>query len=182
MISVYPNPIADFDISPNRASVLDSKIQFTDLSNNVTYWNWYFGDGDSSHIQHPAHIYTEPGDYYPFLLVSTSQGCIDTISKRVIILKDATFYAPSAFTPNNDGYNDVFQVYGIDLEKGKFEMMVFSRWGEMVFHSEDYNYGWNGSMNGNKDSCPDGTYVWKIRYTDGFGRFQTANGHVTLIR
>ncbi len=61
-------------------------------------------------------------------------------------------------------------------------MMVFSRWGEMVFHSEDYNYGWNGSMNGNKDSCPDGTYVWKIRYTDGFGRFQTANGHVTLIR
>ncbi len=182
MISVYPNPVANFDISPDRASVLDSKVQFTDLSNGVMYWNWYFGDGDSAHIQHPAHTYTEPGDYYPFLLISTSQGCIDTISRRVIILKDATFYAPSAFTPNNDGYNDVFQVYGIDIEKGKFEMMIFSRWGEMVFRSEDYHYGWNGNMNGNKESCPDGTYVWKIRYTDGLGRYQTANGHVTLIR
>lgn len=182
MISVYPNPHADFDITPNTTSMLDSKIKFTDFSNGVSYWNWYFGDGDSSHVQHPTHIYNNPGDYYPLLLVTTAQGCTDTISKRVVILKDATFYAPSAFTPNNDSYNDVFQVYGIDLEKGKFEMMIFNRWGEMVFHSEDYNYGWNGSMYGNKEACPDGTYVWKIRYTDGLGRYQTAYGHVTLIR
>lgn len=182
MISVYPNPHADFDVTPNTTSMLDSKIQFSDFSNGVSYWNWYFGDGDSSHVQHPTHIYNNPGDYYPLLLVTTAQGCTDTISKRVVILKDATFYAPSAFTPNNDSYNDVFQVYGIDLEKGKFEMMIFNRWGEMVFHSEDYNYGWNGSMYGNKEACPDGTYVWKIRYTDGLGRYQTAYGHVTLIR
>jgi gliding motility-associated-like protein len=60
--------------------------------------------------------------------------------------------------------------------------MIFNRWGEMVFFSEDYNYGWNGSWNNNGDLCPDGVYIWKINYTDASGRSQKETGHLTLIR
>ena len=182
MILVHPNPVADFFATPNMTSILESIIYFTDNSSNVSFWSWYFGDGDSSHVQSPSHIYNEYGTYYPFLKVTSVQGCSDTISKKIVILKDATFYAPSGFTPNNDGYNDVFQVYGLGLEKGKFELMIFNRWGEMVFYSQDYNYGWNGNMKGGGETCPDGVYVWKLNYTDGLGRSQKANGHLTLIR
>jgi hypothetical protein len=52
----------------------------------------------------------------------------------------------------------------------------------MVFYSQDYNYGWNGNMKGGGETCPDGVYVWKLNYTDGLGRSQKANGHLTLIR
>ena len=182
MIVVFQNPVSDFYATPNMTSILESNIIFTDNSLGANSWNWYFDDGDTSVLQSPSHVYNESGSFYPMLKVTSLQGCTDTISKKVIILKDASFYTPTAFTPNNDGYNDIFQVYGLDLEKGKFEMMIFNRWGEMVFYSQDYKYGWNGNMKGGGETCPDGVYVWKLNYTDGLGRSQKANGHLTLIR
>ena len=59
-------------------------------------------------------------------------------------------------------------------------MMIFNRLGQMIFYSEDYNNGWNGTWNG--DDCPDGVYVWKINYTDALGLSQKETGCVTLVR
>jgi len=182
MIVVHPNPEAIFSVTPSITSILNSKISFIDNSTETTNWKWYFGDGDSSDMRSPIHHYNQDGTYFPRLTATSDYGCTDETTMKVVILKEATFYIPNAFTPNNDGYNDVFMPLSIDFSKGKFEMMIFNRWGEMVFRTEDYNYGWNGSWNGNGDTCPDGVYVWKINYTDALGRSQKETGYLTLIR
>ncbi|MFZ4399073.1 MAG: PKD domain-containing protein [Bacteroidales bacterium] len=180
MIVIHPNPKAIFSITPSITSVLNSKIFFINNSTEAANWNWSFGDGDSSKVHSPIHTYIQEGTYFPKLKVKSDYGCSDEIIMKVVILEEATFYIPNAFTPNNDGYNDVFIPLSIDFSKGKFEMMIFNRWGEMVFHTEDYNNGWNGSRNG--EICPDGVYIWKINYTDALGRSQKETGHLTLIR
>ena len=59
-------------------------------------------------------------------------------------------------------------------------MMVFNRWGELLFSSKDKNEGWDGNYKGKP--CPLDTYVWKIRYVDTSGRAGNLIGHVTLLR
>jgi len=182
MITVHPKPIADFFTEPSITNIIEPSIQFVDNSTNASFWNWNFGDGNSSNIQSPLHVYKEHGDYYPILVVTTLNGCSDTTSKRVVILKNATFYAPNAFSPNNDGYNDEFKVFGLGLEKGYFEMQIFSRWGDLVFKSNSYEGGWNGISQNSGTICPEGVYVWRVTYTDGMGRTNKATGYVTLIK
>ena len=72
-------------------------------------------------------------------------------------------YVPTAFTPNNDGVNDVFMVEGID-PRG-FWLEIYNRWGEQIFYTEDPNAPWNGN-NQLRDSdhfVPDGVYHWPMR-------------------
>ncbi|NVN96027.1 MAG: PKD domain-containing protein [Bacteroidetes bacterium] len=180
MIVVHPNPEAIFTLTPSKTTILNSSISFYDNSLETSNWKWYFGDGDSSIIQAPIHTYIKEGTYYPKLKVTSDYGCSDESTEEVVILRESTFYVPNAFTPNNDGYNDVFMPVSVDFNKRKFEMMIFNRLGQMIFYSEDYNNGWNGTWNG--DDCPDGVYVWKINYTDALGLSQKETGCVTLVR
>ncbi len=182
MITVYPMPVADFFADPSMTNIIEPRIQFIDNSTNAAFWSWDFDDGFTSTLQSPVHNYQFPGDYYPLLKVTTVQGCSDTISKRVVILKNASFYAPNAFSPNNDGYNDIFQVYGYNIENGPFEMLIFSRFGDLIYSTKDYNKGWDGTYKDTGSLCPEGVYVWRVTYTDGMGRLNKATGHVTLIK
>ncbi len=182
MVVAHPNPEAIFTVTPPITTILYPSILFTDNSIEATKWNWYFGDGDSSLAQSPTHIYNQSGIYFPLLRVTTDFGCTDESTMKVEIMKVATFFIPNAFTPNNDGYNDVFMPKSVDFSQGKYEFMIFNRWGEMVFYTNDYNTGWNGSYNGNANICYDGVYVWKINYTDALGRSQMEIGRVTLIK
>ena len=74
---------------------------------------------------------------------------------------DCRFFMASAFSPNNDGINDVFApVTGCFYEF--FELQIFNRWGDIVFQSNDVNTTWNGTYQG-KD-LPQGVYTWQVRY------------------
>jgi len=182
MILVHPNPQAIFTATPTNTTVLNPSISFFDNSIEASHWNWSFDDGDSSTLQSPKHLYNKDGTYFPKLKVTSDYGCTDEADIKVVILKEATFYIPNAFTPNNDGLNDIFIPLSVDFDRGKFEMLIFDRLGEIVFQTEDYKNGWNGNRNGNGDYCPDGVYVWKINYTDAFGLSKIETGHLTLIR
>ncbi|MFY7972327.1 MAG: gliding motility-associated C-terminal domain-containing protein [Flavobacteriales bacterium] len=92
------------------------------------------------------------------------------------------FQVPNAFTPNNDGVNDVFFPVSDKIEV--YTLSVFNRWGERVFYSEDPTLGWDGTFRG-LPACSD-TYAWEISYTiyeDSVG-FVNKNqkGIVTMIR
>ena len=89
-------------------------------------------------------------------------------------------YVPSAFTPNNDGLNDVFRAtYGENITD--FRLQVYNRWGQKIFESTDIRNGWDGTMKNLQQ--PIGTYVWMLRYktvTDSIE--QMMKGTVMLIR
>jgi len=61
-------------------------------------------------------------------------------------------------------------------------MQIFSRWGDLVFTTNNYEGGWDGKYQNSGTLCPEGVYVWRVTYTDGMGRTNKATGHVTLIK
>jgi len=101
-----------------------------------------------------------------------SQSNIKTVKYEIQI------FTPTAFTPDKDGINDIF------VPKGKFftefEMTVFNRWGEIVFHSSDINNGWDGFYKG--DVAKQDSYAYLIKAKDNRGREKVYKGTVTLLR
>ena len=89
-------------------------------------------------------------------------------------------YVPSAFTPNNDGDNDIFLPVFNSVDSKRYNFKVFNRWGELLFETTDINEGWDGSHKGQK--VPQGIYIWKVAYKEkeGFGVFNES-GHVTIM-
>ena len=79
------------------------------------------------------------------MYVENDNKCYDEVVHQVIVDDIFSVFVPTAFTPNNDGLNDIF----IPLTSGvySFEMKIFNRWGELVFLSNNKNIGWNGSSN-----------------------------------
>ena len=87
---------------------------------------------------------------------------------------------PNAFTPNNDGINDIFKPKFI-CSSSKYSGKIFNRWGQLIFESHDMTQGWNGYFQNQPQ--PAGTYVWVIQYQDLFtGKLISQQGTVVLIR
>ncbi len=74
-----------------------------------------------------------------------------------------TVHAPTAFSPNGDGKNDVFYVYGPVDEIVQFQLNIYDRWGTLVFKTNDLQEGWDGTFDGNL--APTGAYVWVADFT-----------------
>lgn len=111
------------------------------------------------------------------LTLTDSNNCkfYDTVT----VFVQGDLFVPNVFTPGDvNGLNDFFLSLGRDISK--VEMMIFNRWGELLFSSEDMNYGWDGTYRGKL--CPLDVYVWKIRYVETSGRSGNMIGHVTLLR
>lgn len=183
-INVYANPVAGFIANPQPATMLDPVINFTDTSFNASAWLWSFGDipGSTSILQNPTFEYAEPDCYQVVLTVTSIDGCIDTAMQNVCIGPDATIYVPNAFTPNDDGTNDLFMPVGSGLDPEKFEMWIFDRWGNMIYYTDDLNKGWDGRVQGASDICQIDTYVWKIKAVDITGTSHNMLGHVNLVK
>ncbi|MGZ4055048.1 MAG: PKD domain-containing protein [Bacteroidia bacterium] len=141
----------------------------------------YFGDGDSlvgCNWTDAVHNYQNEGTYTITQIVTNADGCSDTAKINVTIEFDNTLFAPNAFTPGGNGLNDIFKLYGVGIID--FKLMIFDRWGEMIFQSDDINKGWDGFYKGNPVEL--GVYVWKANYDTKKLRGQFRIGHVTVIR
>jgi gliding motility-associated-like protein len=96
----------------------------------------------------------------------------------VVVSPSIVLYIPNAFTPNGDGLNDIFQAKGYYIEK--FDMWIFDRWGEEIFHSDDLLKGWDGTLKGKMSE--NGVYTWKVIAIDVQKKRHLLTGHVVLIK
>ena len=95
---------------------------------------------------------------------------------RVIL--DGTLYVPNAFTPDGDGINDFFEIKGEEIKE--FELWIFNRWGELVYHTNEITDFWDGTYKGIPSQID--VFVWKIKYEDFQKKYGTLVGHVSLLR
>jgi gliding motility-associated-like protein len=93
---------------------------------------------------------------------------------------DYTIYVPSAFTPNDDGLNDVFFIYVDNLIKP--ELNIYNRWGIVVFTTTDMQVPWVGDMQGGTHFAPDGVYNYQLKFLTEDGDAGDVRGHITLLR
>jgi len=196
MIEIFDIPQAFFTADPEQTSILNPNIDFLDGSINGTDYIWDFGDntsingdindvivGDSSTfgtITQPTHIYSDTGYYTITLTITSDEGCIDSYQQTIYVEGDYILFAPSAFTPNGDGKNDIFMPEGIGIYRDHFEFYVFNRWGELIFESYNPELGWDGTYM-NKTVQLD-AYVWMIRTWDYNDVPHEYMGHVTVVK
>ncbi len=180
-ITTYPKPKADFKLLPETASFINPLISITDLSAGADFWNWNFGDLQTSVIANPlSHTYGDTGTYLVTLITSTQFGCFDTTHQSVTIEPDFLFYIPNAFTPDGDGVNDTFTGKGIFIKE--FEMSIFDRWGNLIFFSDDINKPWDGRANHGNEIAQSDVYIYSIKVTDIKRQKHLYKGTVTLVR
>lgn len=107
-------------------------------------------------------------------------GCVDTAKVQIEVNNELTVFAPTAFTPNHDELNEEFKVILSNVNLKKYKLTVFSRWGEVVFESEDYEQAWDGRYD--DMMCNPGVYSWIVTFTDLYDNEYTEAGYFTLIR
>lgn len=105
-------------------------------------------------------------------------GCSNNDSVCVKVVKSFDIFVPSAFSPNNDGYNDYLYVRGEGIKTMDFA--VYNRWGQKVFESTDQSLGWDGVFNG--DPANSGVFDWYVKATLYNGKQVVQKGTTTLIR
>ncbi len=181
-VTVLPSPTAFFNMDPPAPGNLpytDNLFNFINSSANATNYIWNFGDNTSDTSFNSTHRFTETGSYYVILTAIGSNGCTDTAQSSLIVIEgEPKPWIPSAFTPNNDGTNDYFKIYGIAI--ATIDFRVYDRWGEMVFQTNDATLGWDGNFHNHFSSTDVYVYVAKIKMLSG--KKYILKGDVTLFR
>ncbi len=189
MIKVYEKPEARFSAEPDIVSIVQPIIHFENQSSDFYYSYWFFGDGDTSSITHPFHTFpTYPiQDYNVTLIAETQYHCKDTATATIKIIDEYTFWAPSAFSPDDDGINDFFYVTGNGIDSTGFHLYVYDRWGEVVFETNKFDRlnplanAWDGTIKGHKKG-EIGVYTWLCYYRDLSGVEHSRTGTVAIIK
>lgn len=161
-------PTANFTWSPNPILMFNTEVHFQNLSTLDYLYDWSIPGAipPSSMQERPKVTYPngEIGTYPVTLIVTSELGCKDTITKNVIVHPEVSIYVPNTFTPDNDEYNQNWEIVIHGIDDFSFHLQVFNRWGEMVFESHDKTVGWDGTYNGKL--VKSGTYSWKISCRD----------------
>ena len=183
MVCILPNPVANFVVPESIQSYNNNLFTFENLSQHAEFFNWDFGDGTGSNSIHPIHSYNAPSGIYGVTLVAMNEyGCADTAKFSIQLSEDLLVYVPNAFTPNGDNTNAVFKpiiTEGIDIFT--YRLLIFNRWGEVLFESLNKEVGWDGTYGGNV--MQDGVYVWKLTFNSINDEEEYEFiGHVSLLK
>jgi gliding motility-associated-like protein len=185
-IGVYHNPIASFYASPDNPDIIDPQVDFTNTSYYADTYDWtFFGVGTSVAVNPSIDFPIVPDTYQVEMVASTDEGCTDTAWIAIEILDRIIFYVPNTFTPDKDDFNEVFKpIFTAGYDPNDFTLLIFNRWGEIVFESHDANVGWDGTYGAQSNRIvKDGTYVWKIVFKETMSdKNHTHTGHVNVLK
>ena len=184
-ICVAPNPVAKFYTDPNELSSLVWKANMTNISIGATSYQWNFGDNSGSNTEtSPSHEFpNDEGKTYTITLIAISDvGCVDSTTKTITVIEDLIYYVPNTFTPDADNFNETFlPVFTSGYDPQDYTLLIFDRWGEILFESHNAKVGWDGTFNGKVS--PDGTYIWKITFKlKNKDERQEHVGNINLLR
>lgn len=177
-ITILAYPIADFVMDRDSFYYLD-QIQFTNQSQNYTHNIWYFGNGDASLEENPLYQYPQIHLQRPCIVAYIAgTSCSDTFCRDIFINYDAIIGVPNAFSPNGDGINDIVRVEGLGIVE--LEFLIFNRWGEKVFQSNNQKIGWDGIYKGALQEMDVYAYTVSATFLDGTKK--KLKGNITLLR
>lgn len=175
MVSTFPA-----GVSIDAEEVVEGTWQFqgTTLPATGNTVDWDLGDGTT--ISGPlniTHSYLDFDAHWVVLQIITPDGCVasDSVLTRP---PAATIYFPNSFTPDGDGHNDTFGGEGRLVDR--YELLVFDRWGTVIFESHDMDYRWDGRVNGEEPMT--GVYPFRYRVEGLQLPARQGFGHITLLK
>jgi gliding motility-associated-like protein len=172
-VELYPNPFVQ--TSPDVYAFPGDPIVISAQANAPGIFSWSPPDFLSC-ATCPTTAVTASTNMVYTVTFKDENDCV--ASDDIYISFDAIIYVPNTFTPDNDKFNAIFKPEGGNIKD--FHMVIFNRWGEVMFETYNFNIGWDGTYGGK--ICQDGTYIWVIDYTDINNNKVRLRGHVNLLR
>ncbi len=176
-ITVSPIPIASFTYNPLEPKE-NTYTNFVNQSIGATHYTWSFGDGDTSNLENPKHIYDISDTYKVCLNAANDVGCSDDTCEDVRALVKPLVDVPSAFTPGKFGANAIISVVGFGIKE--MDWTIYNRWGQKVYESNNLKSGWDGTFNGKLQ--PMDVYTYTLGVTFSNGQKVKKTGDITLLR
>ncbi len=196
---IYPN--CTYSNDTTLSIIVDSlpKIQQVIISENEVYANeafelsfttnetreitniyWEISDGTTSSESSFSHTFETVGDYQICVSIETEAlGCLsEPVCENIFVLSSFWADVPSAFSPNNDGLNDVIVLEGEGIVF--LDWKIYNRWGELVFETDDPSIGWDGTHNGKIQDIDVFLYTLDVEFLDG--AIEHREGNISLLR
>lgn len=182
-LQAYVRPTAKFTSDYLLSRGLETDWKFESQSVGADRYEWTYEDGQKDYTGGPVFMtFNRTGDFKVKLLVTTNNGCFDSTSAIIFLKPELLYHLPNAFSPNADGLNDVWpgsNTTSFGLKK--YHMVIFDRWGNIIFKSTDPTASWDGrDLDGNM--ALEGVYAFQIdfRYIDD--RLYVHKGTLTVLK
>ncbi len=180
-VQVFSKPVALFDYGP-VTPIANTPVTFNNFSSpDAVRFKWKFGDGDSLMTTSRApvqHQYNATGTFVACLTAYNAVDCDSTVCLSVRTIIEPALDVPNAFTPLTGDENSVVYVRGFGIAKMQF--IIWNRWGQKVFETNDRNIGWDGKVKGVVQPMDVYAYTLSVEFFDGVKT--TKKGDITLIR
>lgn len=178
LVSVLPKIIPD--VGNDTSVIVGQPLQL--LASGGASYQWSPSQFlDNPDIANPIALFDRISEGIHFTIrVINELGCYETAQKLVKVFGTGpTVFVPTAFTPNNDGRNDLLLPIAVGMSEIKV-FRVYNRWGQLVFSTTRNGHGWDGTVNGQPQ--PTNSYVWYVEAVDFQGKMFFMKGVSTLIR
>jgi gliding motility-associated-like protein len=185
MIAVDNYPIASFEPSSQVFTEPNQSLSFWNSSVGADTYVWNFGEGGSSSEEAPTYIFNLDNEGTTVVLYAYSTlGCLDTASFYIGFDPGLVYYIPNTFTPDGDQFNQTFlPIFTSGIDPYNYQMLIYNRWGEVIFESLHPEVGWDGSYGTQGNPCQNGTYTYLITIKlPSVDERKTITGHLNLIR
>ena len=168
-INSSSNPNANFILNPVQINMSEPFTNATNISSSdVTNYFWTSSSSipSSSIEENPSFDFTSQGPgFYPItLIVENSDGCRDSITNYIEILEDVLIFVPNTFTPDGNELNNTWNIIASGIDIMEFNVLIFNRWGELIWESKDVSVGWDGTYLNRKVKSD--IYTWKLSVKD----------------
>jgi len=184
-INVWDYPVADFAWTPDPVNVLETEVQFSNLSVDGDTYDWTFATFGSSTEPNPMWTFPDVDlAVYPVCLETTNiHGCTNSICYEILIESILQIWVPNAFTPDNDGKNDVFLPVINGANPENYHFAIYDRWGTLMFETNNLGEAWIGNIRGGEYYPKSDSFVWRIEVEHlSDRRLEVLEGTVTLLR
>lgn len=178
-VKVFTMPEIEIKIDPDTGTYIKYPVVTFSFDNKsidsiqIIEWFWNFGDTTYSAEFSPVKVYDRVGSFDVWLRYTTDDECVDSVSFKFDV-KEVQLTIPNIFTPNGDGFNELFEVTDLDKYMSN-DIAIYNRWGKKVYDIDNYRGEWDG------ENLPDGVYFYVIKAVGYFGEEQY-RGSVTIRR
>ena len=176
-VRVTVQPIVFANAGRDTIAVKGAQHQLQGSGASFYEWSSPTATINNPFTKNPFTVLNDDAIFY--LKATDAIGCVGTDTVFVKVLNGPAYYVPNAFTPNADGQNDIFRAIPVGFANTTY-FRVFNRLGVLVFETNQYLKGWDGTYNGKPQ--PAGVYVWTVAGTDKDFKKVALKGTVNLLR
>ncbi len=180
LINVFPKPYPGFITKPSIITDNLGEAELINTTTNATTFKWNVNDIDLGNSQNVKLQFNDTVCFVIRITASNTDGCIDSTARKICVKPAFSFYMPNAFSPNNDGINDVLIPMGNSWLTENYTYRIFNRWGQLIFETHNISDGWDGKVKGT--NATDEIYFYYIQIEDFYGEQHNFKGHVNILR